>query len=359
MLGLARCYATPCGNHGNARYSPFLGQKSGIGILEASHIALSAGSAAQGQVGEEEEEEEASKGIMAAFLLLLAPLLLLGTAAGQADMEMDECLWLWNVTEGNFSVVITPETYQANTTYLVAIRDDRNHSSSPGPLLLQALSPQNASVGEWTDTASGSCSSVLTALLNSTESRAHWTSPSSNLSSVLIRVYLILPGNITELKTWMLSRGAETTPVPPSSTSAPSSTSSPKTTSTSNITSSPKITSTSDITSSPKITSTSDITSSPKITSTSNITSSPKTTSTSDITSFPNSTSTSNITSSPKITSTSDITSSPKITSTSNITSSPNSTSTPSSTPSSVSRAQGSSWLLAALLLLLTASLLS
>lgn len=65
-----------------------------------------------------EEEEEAPKGVMAAFLLLLAPLLLLGTAAGQADMEIEECLWLWNVTEGNFSVVVTPETYQANTTYL-------------------------------------------------------------------------------------------------------------------------------------------------------------------------------------------------------------------------------------------------
>ncbi|XP_030146824.4 uncharacterized protein [Taeniopygia guttata] len=212
---------------------------------------------------------------MAAFLLLLAPLLLLGTAAGQADMEIEECLWLWNVTEGNFSVVITPETYQANTTYLVTIRDDRNHSSSSGPFLLQALSPQNTSVGEWTDTDTGNCSSVLTAVLNSTESRAHWTSPNSNLSSVHIRVYLILPDNITELKTGMLSRGAETTPVPLSSTSAPSSSSSPNTSSAPNITSTPKT------------------------------------------------------------------------------------TSTPSSTPSSVSRAQGSSWLLAALLLLLTASLLS
>ncbi|RLV86604.1 hypothetical protein DV515_00015869, partial [Chloebia gouldiae] len=158
----------------------------------------------QGQVGE--EEEEAPKGVMAAFLLL-APLLLLGTAAGQADTEMEECLWLRNVTEGNFSVLITPETYQANKTYLVTINDDRNQSSSSGPLLLQALSPQNSSVGEWRDAGTGSCSSVLTAVLNTTQSSARWTSPNSDLSSVHIRVYLIHPGNLTELKTWMLSRG--------------------------------------------------------------------------------------------------------------------------------------------------------
>lgn len=69
------------------------------------------------QVGEEEEEEEAPKGVMAA-LLLWAPLLLLGTVAGQEQPEVDGCLWLWNVTEGNFSVEATPDTYQANTTYL-------------------------------------------------------------------------------------------------------------------------------------------------------------------------------------------------------------------------------------------------
>lgn len=62
-------------------------------------------------------EEEASKGVMAAFLLL-APLLLLGTVAGQAQAEIQECLWLWNVTEGNFSVETTNETYKANTTYV-------------------------------------------------------------------------------------------------------------------------------------------------------------------------------------------------------------------------------------------------
>lgn len=54
---------------------------------------------------------------MAAFLLL-APLLLLGTVAGQAETELEECLWPWNVTAGNFSVETTPGTYQANTTYL-------------------------------------------------------------------------------------------------------------------------------------------------------------------------------------------------------------------------------------------------
>ncbi|CAN8199072.1 unnamed protein product [Coccothraustes coccothraustes] len=160
---------------------------------------------------------------MAAFLLL-APLLLLGTVAGQAETELEGCPWPWNVTEGNFSVETTPGTYQANTTYLVIIKDDRNHSNSSGQLLLQALSPQNTSVGQWQGAATGLCSSVLTAVLNISESTARWTSPSSSLSSVQIRVYLSLPGNTTELKTWMLNRGTETTPVPSSTTSAPSTT---------------------------------------------------------------------------------------------------------------------------------------
>ncbi|XP_039577925.1 placenta-expressed transcript 1 protein-like [Passer montanus] len=163
---------------------------------------------------------------MAAFLLL-APLLLLGTAAGQADTEMEGCLWLWNTTEGNFSVETTPETYQANTTYLVTIKDDRNHSNSSGQLLLQALSPQNASVGRWEDAATASCSSVLTAVLNISEreSTARWTSPGSDLSSVHFRVFLSLPDNTTELRSRVLTRGAETTTVPPNSTSSAPSTS--------------------------------------------------------------------------------------------------------------------------------------
>lgn len=161
---------------------------------------------------------------MAAFLLL-APLLLLGTAPGQADTDTEGCLWLWNTTEGNFSVETTPGTYQPNTTYLVTIKDDRNHSNSSGTFLLQALSPQNASVGRWENASTGMCSSVLTAMLNISERAANWTSPpEGNLSSVQIRVYLRLPGNITELKTWMLNRGAETTPVPSSTPSTASTT---------------------------------------------------------------------------------------------------------------------------------------
>lgn len=153
-----------------------------------------------------------------AALLLLAPLLLLGTAPGQADTETLGCSWLQNTTEGNFSVETTPGTYQPNTTYLVTIKDDRNHSW--GQFLLQAVSPQNASVGQWEEADTEMCSSVLTATLNITETAANWTSPAGNLSSVHIRVYLRLPGNITELKTQTLNRGAQTTPVPSSSTSS-------------------------------------------------------------------------------------------------------------------------------------------
>lgn len=95
------------------------------------------------QVGEE-EEEEAPKGAMAA-LLLWAPLLLLGTVAGQAQTEVDGCLWLWNVTEGNFSVEATPDTYQANTTYLgkAAPPGSPGSRGSPSlpPLLSDVLTP--------------------------------------------------------------------------------------------------------------------------------------------------------------------------------------------------------------------------
>ncbi|KAM3658630.1 uncharacterized protein VK521_013239 [Ammospiza maritima maritima] len=163
---------------------------------------------------------------MAAFLLL-APLLLLGTVSGQADTDTDGCLWLWNATEGNFSVKTTPETYQPDTTYLVTIKDDRNHSNSSGPFLLQALSPQKASVGQWEKAPTQNCSSVTTAMLNVSERAANWTSPAGtpgNLSSVQIRVYLRLPNNITELRTWMLDRAAETTPVPSNTTSTSSTT---------------------------------------------------------------------------------------------------------------------------------------
>ncbi|KAF4796673.1 chromosome 24 C11orf34 [Turdus rufiventris] len=139
-----------------------------------------------------------------AALLLLAPLLLLGTAAGQQQAEVTACAGLGNATEGNFSVEATPETYQANTTYLVTIKDDRNHSNS-SQYLLQALSPQNTSVGTWQVTSPLNCSSVDTAILKITERTANWTSPNSNLSSVQIRVYLSLSGNATEIRTVMLS----------------------------------------------------------------------------------------------------------------------------------------------------------
>lgn len=156
------------------------------------------------------DEEEASEGAMAA-LLFLAPLLLLGTVAGQAQTEIEGCLQLGNATEGNFSVETTPQTYSANKTYLVTIKDGRNHST--GQYLLQALSSQNTSVGEWEEIPTENCSSINTAILNITKNTAHWTSPASNLSSVQIRVYLQLPDNI-ELKTFMLNRGAGTTVLP-------------------------------------------------------------------------------------------------------------------------------------------------
>ncbi|TRZ12425.1 hypothetical protein HGM15179_014670, partial [Zosterops borbonicus] len=100
------------------------------------------------------------------------------------------------------------------------IKDDRNHSSSSGHLLLHAVSPQNDSVGHWEEGATGNCSFGVTAVLNINESTARWTSPdsSTNLSSVHIRVYLIFPGNGTELKIHMLDTGAQSTMSPSTTT---------------------------------------------------------------------------------------------------------------------------------------------
>lgn len=156
---------------------------------------------------------------MAAFLLL-APLLLLGTGAGQARAEAEECSWLRNVTEGNFSVKAAPATYKANTTFEVTIKDDRNHSDATVVFLLQALSPQGATVGTWQGTHTESCSSGDIAILNVTKSSALWTSPDSNLSSVLIRVYLRLLDNSSssELTTLKLIKGMQSTTLPPTTT---------------------------------------------------------------------------------------------------------------------------------------------
>ncbi|KFO94327.1 hypothetical protein N320_09579, partial [Buceros rhinoceros silvestris] len=53
--------------------------------------------------------------------------------------------------------------------------------------LLQALSPQNVSVGEWKVEKKGNCSSIETAILTDPQTTANWTSPNSNVSSVEIR----------------------------------------------------------------------------------------------------------------------------------------------------------------------------
>ncbi|KGL91198.1 hypothetical protein N301_02265, partial [Charadrius vociferus] len=70
----------------------------------------------------------------------------------------------------------------------VTIRDDRNHTDSKNvtEYLLQALFPQNDSIGEWHVVYRDNCSSIDTAILNDTL-EANWTSPNSNISSVVIR----------------------------------------------------------------------------------------------------------------------------------------------------------------------------
>ncbi|KFR05176.1 hypothetical protein Y956_12613, partial [Nipponia nippon] len=71
----------------------------------------------------------------------------------------------------------------------VTISDNRNLTDSKNvpKYLLQALSPQNVSVGEWNGADSINCSSIYTATLDATQKAANWTSPDSNISSVEIR----------------------------------------------------------------------------------------------------------------------------------------------------------------------------
>ncbi|KFP92486.1 hypothetical protein N311_05392, partial [Apaloderma vittatum] len=71
----------------------------------------------------------------------------------------------------------------------VTVSDNRNHSDSKNvsKYLLQALSPQNASIGEWKVVDKANCSSTNTAILNATQNAANWTSPDSNISPVEIR----------------------------------------------------------------------------------------------------------------------------------------------------------------------------
>ncbi|KFP26695.1 hypothetical protein N325_07373, partial [Colius striatus] len=71
----------------------------------------------------------------------------------------------------------------------VTIRDNGNLTGSKNVTgyLLQALSPQNVSLGEWKAVTKENCTSIETAVLNGTQEAASWTSPDTNASSVTIR----------------------------------------------------------------------------------------------------------------------------------------------------------------------------
>ncbi|KFQ07010.1 hypothetical protein N329_09687, partial [Haliaeetus albicilla] len=71
----------------------------------------------------------------------------------------------------------------------VTIWDNSNltDSKNVSEYLLQALSPQNVSVGEWKVVNWDNCSSIDTAILNATQKAANWTSPDSKIASVEIR----------------------------------------------------------------------------------------------------------------------------------------------------------------------------
>ncbi|XP_074972447.1 placenta-expressed transcript 1 protein-like isoform X2 [Phalacrocorax aristotelis] len=141
--------------------------------------------------------------------LFLVQLLFIGTLIIPAYAQTERCNLLLNATSSNFTVIVTPEAYKANTAYTVKIDDDRNltNSNNVTKYLLQALSPQNVSVGEWDVVDTDNCSSIDTAVLNATQKTANWTSPGSNVSSVEIRAYIIFADKYATFKTVPLNKG--------------------------------------------------------------------------------------------------------------------------------------------------------
>ncbi|KAM6044924.1 uncharacterized protein LJ206_018766 [Theristicus caerulescens] len=155
-----------------------------------------------------------------ATLLFLVQLLFIGTLIVPAYTQMEICNLLPNATASNFTVSVTPKAYKANTTYLVTISDNRNLTDSKNvtKYLLQALSPQNASMGEWKVVDRIDCGSTDTAVLNATRKAANWTSPDSNVSSVEIRAYIIFTDESSEFKTMTLNKESEPTTASPATT---------------------------------------------------------------------------------------------------------------------------------------------
>ncbi|XP_055584648.1 uncharacterized protein LOC129737532 [Falco cherrug] len=153
---------------------------------------------------------------MATFLFLVQ-LLFIGTLISPEYAQGEGCDLPLNATASNFSVLVTPAAYRANTTYLVTVNDNRNLTDGKNvtKYLLQALSPQNVSTGQWKVTSRDNCSS---AILNATQTSAKWTSPANNLSSVKIRAYILFSDKSAQFSTVTLTEGSGSSTAPPTTT---------------------------------------------------------------------------------------------------------------------------------------------
>nr|XP_021140909.1 uncharacterized protein LOC110357579 isoform X3 [Columba livia] len=102
----------------------------------------------------------------------------------------------------------------------VTIRDNRKASDSTDVInyFLQAVSPENASTGEWKVADKENCSDIDTAILNVTQQAANWTSSVSNISSVEIRAYIVFADRSAVFKAVTLNKAPETTTLPTSTT---------------------------------------------------------------------------------------------------------------------------------------------
>lgn len=134
--------------------------------------------------------------------------LFFGTLIVPAYLQVPECNSTQSAVAGNFSVTVTSKDYVPNTTYFVTIVDSNNTRNNRTKYLLQAISPQNVSVGEWDVTNKQNCSAIITAVLPYTQKAANWTSPASNFSSVEIRAYIVSENSSTVFSTATLTQEA-------------------------------------------------------------------------------------------------------------------------------------------------------
>lgn len=117
------------------------------------------------------------------------PLSLQAAGVPVSHREPANAFWAENPEgRGPGNCCLTGQTtdFVSLAVFLVTIVDSNNTRNATN-YLLQAITIQNVSVGEWSVPEQQNCSALTTAVLQNTQKTANWTSPATNLSSVEIR----------------------------------------------------------------------------------------------------------------------------------------------------------------------------